>query len=337
MSKFDRETKRNDFFAQRDRQTDALVDLKTGKVFKNLVVLVDCPLCNSKRFSVLFSKNGFDFVRCKKCSLVYVNPQLQEEKMIDYYNDSSLSNDLAIKFIASPKQQEVNRELYNLLYDRAEKAWGKKKLKQKRKVLDIGCSVGLFVKMGQDRGYDALGLELNEKAAQYAEKKFKVKVERKLLHECKFPANSFDIISMFGVIEHLAEPVEVMREVARILKPGGFFVGICPNIDSLVCMTLHEKSRTFSGRIHLSYFSPKTLDELFKKVGLKKSNIETVWTGKDSLLNYFQFLDPFGDEEYSHLPEKFKKFILDKKNFAKIEKKMSELGIGLKLRFMARK
>ena len=107
MSKFDRETKRNDFFAQRDRETDALVDLKTGKVFKNLVVLVDCPLCNSKRFSVLFSKNGFDFVRCKKCSLVYVNPQLQEEKMIDYYNDSSLSNDLAIKFIASPNNLRV--------------------------------------------------------------------------------------------------------------------------------------------------------------------------------------------------------------------------------------
>ena len=144
---------------------------------------------------------------------------------------------------------------------------------------------------------------------------------------------------MFGVIEHLSKPFDVIKEIYRILKPGGVFIGICPNMQSLVCMVLHEESRTFSGRVHLSYFSEKTIRRLYGRSGFKNENIEvnTCYTGEDSLLNYFQFLDPFGDERYDFFPDKFKEFISDGNNKKVLENKMNELGIGLKLRFMAKK
>ena len=209
----------------------------------------------------------------------------------------------------------------------------------KGKILDIGCSIGQFLDMGQKFGYDVLGLELNERAIKYAEENYNVKIEKKLLNECNFPGDSFDIISMFGVIEHLPDPLYVMKDVYRILKPGGAFIGICPNVQSLVCMVLHEQSKTFTGRLHLSYFSEKTLRFLFNKVGFKNDKIEikTKYTGKDSLLNYFQFLDPFGDEEYQYLPDKLREFVLNKDNEKIIEDKMNEFGIGLKLIFIAEK
>ena len=127
------------------------------------------------------------------------------------------------------------------------------------------------------------------------------------------------------------------------VKPTGTIVsealGICPNVQSLVCMTLQEKSRTFTGRLHLSYFSDKTLRYLFEKVGFKNEKVEinTCYTGKHSLINYFQFLDPFGDEVYDFLPEKFREVVLDENKCKELEEKMNELGIGLKLRFLAKK
>lgn len=333
MSTFDKLTKGEPFFIARDKELDQLVDPETGKVYAHLTKKINCLLCQSPIFTVLFTKNGFDYVRCRKCKHVYVNPQLDEKATLSHYDDKSKTTELSYNFISSDKQQEVRGELFRYFFNKIQP-----KIPH-GKILDIGCSIGQFLGMGKALGYDTLGLELNEATAKYAEEKNGIKVERKLLHECNFPDNSFEIVSLFGVIEHLTDPVGVIKDIHRILKPGGMLIGICPNVQSLVCMALHELSRTFTGRLHLSYFSDETLRYLFNNVGFsnEKINIDTCYTGKDSLLNYFQFLDPFGEETTEFLPEKFKKFISQEDNIKMLEEKMNELGIGLKLRFIAEK
>jgi len=333
MSKFDKETKGEKFFEQRDDELNQLIDKSTGKIRADLVEEIDCLLCGGRKYDVLFTKNGFDFVRCLDCSHVYVNPAIKESAIVNQYNEDSKTNDFSFDFLSSEKHLEVRGKLFDGFFE---------KIKDKvptGRVLDIGCSVGHFLKKAQDRGYETLGLELNGKAAQYAEEKNHVKVERKLLHECHFKDNSFDVISMWGVVEHLPHPVEVVSEIYRILRPGGAFIGICPNVQSLVCMVLHEMSRTFTGQLHLSYFSAKTLNQLFVKSGFEsnKIDIDTCYTGKDSLINFFQFLDPFGDEKNDFLPEKFKNFISSEDNLKKLEDNMNELGVGLKLIFIVTK
>lgn len=331
MSKFDKITKRNEFFAARDSELDALIDKSTGKIQPHLVEKINCPLCGCSDYKVVFVKNGFDFVRCSKCTLIYVNPRIKEKEVIKYYNSDVSSNTRAINFLSSPKQQEVDKELYvelfNKIKDRAPNG----------KILDVGCSFGLFLNMAKDLGYEVLGLELNEVAAKYGREKYGITIEPKLLEECDFPDESFDVVAMFGLIEHLFDPVKAVKEVKRILKPGGLFIGRCPNVQAFVFMVLHELGRTFTGRIHLSYFSEKTLKYLFNKTGFTDVELETFITGKDSILNYFQFLDPFGDEQYDFLPDKFREFILDENNFKAIEKKMYELGLGMKFKFIAEK
>ena len=331
MSKFDRETKRNQFFTARDGELDALIDKKTGKIKKRLVEQINCPLCGNLKYKLVFVKNGFDFVRCDKCALVYVNPRMKEKEITKFYDSKADSNTRALDFLSSPLQQKIDKELYIELFNKI------KKRVPSGKVLDIGCSFGNFLKVAKDRGYEELGLELNNMAAEYGRKKLGVNIEAKLLEDCNFPDNSFDIVSMFGVIEHLFEPVKIVKEIKRILRPGGLFIGRCPNVYGFVYMVLHELGRTFTGRVHLTYFSEKTLKYLFKKTGFKRVELETFITGRDSLLNYFQFLYPFGDEEYKYLPDKFRKFILDKKNFKKLENKLYELGLGMKFKFIAEK
>ena len=331
MSAFDKETKRNEFFETRDRELDALIDPQTGKIASHLTGRINCRLCDCPDFTILFTKNGFDFVRCRNCTLVYVNPQMKEKEMMDYYNSEAASNDRALDFLSSPRQQEADRELYRALFEDIRPRVPSGKL------LDVGSSYGFFLKTAREMGYEVQGLELNERAARYAEKNFGVPVRRKLLEECNFPGESFDIVTMFGVIEHLPRPVEVVREVGRILKPGGLFVGRCPNVQGLVCAVLHAEARTFTGRVHINHFSERTLRTLFAKAGFRAATIRTFVSGKDSLLNYLQFLDPFGDESIEFLPERFQEFLRDSEKVKALEEKLFELGLGYKFKFIAEK
>ena len=170
-----------------------------------------------------------------------------------------------------------------------------------------------------------------------AEKNYGIKPQKKLLENCDYPDNSFDVISMIGVVEHLPHPLDTLKIVHRLLQPGGVFIGQVPNVQSLVVMVLHQLSRTFTGRDHLVYYSQKTLHDLFKRVGFSTVETFTQFHGRDSILNYFQLLDPFGAENYDFLPQAFKNWILDPENFKKIENKMHELGLGLKMEFITRK
>lgn len=332
MSTFDKETKRNEFFEARDGELEHLIDPVNGRVRADLTERIPCRLCGHGEYRELFVKNGFSFVRCANCTFVYVNPQLKESAILKYYGDHLPSNDRALAFLSSPRQQEVDRELYDEMF-----ATIASRIRQGR-VLDIGCSFGLFLKTAQDRGYEVQGLELNEKAASYGREKFGIPIEAKLLEECRFPDASFDIVAMFGVIEHLPKPVDVIREIHRILKPGGMFIGRCPNMVSLVCMILRAEARTFTGRVHLSYFSERTLTYLLKeKVGFKDVAIDTFVSGKDSILNYMQFLDPFGDETMEYLPERFRVFLQDPARVEALERAIGDLGLGYKLKFFATK
>lgn len=332
MSVFDKETKRNEFFEERDRELQELVDPMTGRVRDDFTERIVCRLCGHGEYRELFVKNGFSFVRCASCTLVYVNPQLKESAVLRYYGDELASNERALAFLFSPRQQETDHALYEEMFARiAPQIPG-------GRVLDIGCSFGLFLKTAKDRGYDVRGLELNKKAAAYGREVLGIPIAEKLLEECQFPDASFDLVSLFGVIEHLPRPVEVVQEIRRILRPGGMLIGRCPNVASLVCMILRADARTFTGRVHLSYFSEYTLARLLRdEIGFKEVSIDTFVSGKDSLLNYMQFLDPFGDETLKYLPEKFLKFLDDPARVAHIERAIEEWGLGYKLKFFATK
>lgn len=331
MSKFDKDTGRDKFFAQRDAELDTLVDKSTGKVRAELTEPVNCPLCQANDFTVIFTKHGFDFVRCRQCGLVYVNPRIKEEALIQHYNDKDTFNDLAIKFMDSPKQREVNRALYDVFFSKLES------VKLGAKFLDVGCSAGFLLDYARSQGYEVHGLELNEQACEFAAKSYGVYPQKKLLEDCDYSDNSFDVISMIGVVEHLPHPLQTLKIVHRLLKPGGVFIGQVPNVQSLVVMVLHDLSRTFTGRDHLAYYSQQTLQALLAKVGFKKTETFTQFHGRDSVLNYLQFLDPFGDENYDFLPPAFKQWILDPENFKKVDTQLQALGLGLKMEFISHK
>jgi SAM-dependent methyltransferase len=203
-------------------------------------------------------------------------------------------------------------------------------------LLDIGCSIGLFMEIAQRRGFNCVGLELEKIAYEHAIGKG-LNVHRKKLEEAAFSDESFHVITMFGVLEHLPNPKEILIQVRRCLKPGGVVMAIVPNVYSLAAMMLHDKARLFNGRNHLNYFSWKTLPELFDQTGFITQNLDTYLTGLDSILNYIQYSDPNGEPTRKFLPPQIQSVIDNPDPNLNFEQIMYRLNLGLRLRIVATK
>lgn len=101
------------------------------------------------------------------------------------------------------------------------------------RILDVGCATGRFLTALQKRGWTVSGLELNPEVAQRARQELGLDVRVGTLESAKFSESSFDLVTMWDVLEHVCSPMRTMREVQRILRPGGWFVFRVPNPESL--------------------------------------------------------------------------------------------------------
>jgi hypothetical protein len=136
MTSLDRETGRDRYFAAKERELDALLDPDTGMVADGYARLVPCPLCGGEAHERLFVKRGYPIVRCIECSLIFSNPQVREEVVLDEYREGD-SNDLWVDVLTSPRQLELDREKFGEILDELEPFRGDGRL------LDVGTSIGL--------------------------------------------------------------------------------------------------------------------------------------------------------------------------------------------------
>lgn len=141
------------------------------------------------------------------------------------------------------------------------------------RVLDVGCSIGLFVDRARRAGFDAEGIEFSHDAAEHGRKTWGLTIAEGSVHDMGGGANQFDIITMFDVIEHVPNPISDMEAVWKLLKPGGLFLVSTPNIDGL----FPQISLPIADRVdywthaepphHLYQFSVKTLTAMLEKAG----------------------------------------------------------------------
>lgn len=337
-NKFDDKTGRSQFFDNVDKELSVLIDPQTGKIKSNLVERVNCPVCEGEKYEHLFIKQGFDFVRCSNCKLVYINPRLLESETLAYYGEAPKEN--------QDGQQSMSDWL-SVLTNPLNQAWQipyfeeavnilSKYIPATAQILDIGCSIGLFMEIAQKSGFQCLGLEPEPKSRAYALSRG-LNVRPDLFIEAGFPPNSFNAITMFGVLEHLNDPKKMLSDIWDCLMPGGVVMVIVPNVYSLANGTLHAQGRTFTGRNHLSYFSWGTISELFTRSGYEALYLDTCLTGLDAILNYWQFEDPHSGLSLDLLPSKMKNLLQDSNGRRQIEKLILDWDMGLRLRFAAKK
>jgi SAM-dependent methyltransferase len=145
------------------------------------------------------------------------------------------------------------------------------------KLLDVGCSSGAFLGSALQLGYVAEGVEPAPRAAATAQSRG-LKVFNGLLHEARFDTASFDAVSLLEVIEHLKEPLPVLQECARLLRPGGVLLIGTGNTDSWQASAFGPKwdyLQIDRHGGHVSFFNQTSLEMLSKQAGLSVAAIKT--------------------------------------------------------------
>lgn len=145
------------------------------------------------------------------------------------------------------------------------------------RLLDVGCSRGLFVDAASRLGFQAEGVEPAPRIAAAAQAAG-LKVHAGLLEEQHFPEQSFDALTLFEVVEHLKDPRGLLAECRRILKPGGILLLSTGNAASWTVAAMGARWDYFHIALdggHISFFNPASIRRLAAACGFAVERIET--------------------------------------------------------------
>ena len=226
---------------------------------KYLSVHNDCIICANKKRHLWAEFGSYKAVCCDRCGFIWIDPFLNSAGL------KSITRIILVCVLKMSRRRGSVKIQYQIDRDFLETY-----IKQ-GKVLDVGCSGGFFLNVLSDK-FDKYGLELDAEAVNYARKNYAFgrNINNISLEDAPYSDGSFDLVIMRGVIEHLPDPVNALKKVARLLKKGGyFFVAATPNVDSFCAELYREKWNQFHPIRHIFYFSVKTLFRFCLKEGLR--------------------------------------------------------------------
>jgi len=219
-----------------------------------------CNLCGGVRWVVLEERGDTRVVRCA-CGLVFLTPQppksiLKRAYGEDYYRPWE-------------DQGRLRTAIWRRRWQRALALapWS-------RKLLDVGCGTGDFLRLARNSGWDVAGTELSLHAATVAANAG-LPVFTGEIWEAGYPSAHFDLVTCWHVLEHVADPRRFVAEFYRILRPGGYCLLATPNLNDRIfraAYVLARGRRRFlyeenEREVHLFFFSTATLERLFASAG----------------------------------------------------------------------
>jgi len=135
-------------------------------------------------------------------------------------------------------------------------------------MLDVGCGAGAQLVQLRELGWRVVGVDLDTRAVELATRLHHLDVRQGTLEEQRFPSDRFDAVTLSHTIEHVHDPMGLVRECGRVLKPGGRLVVVTPNADSLGHRRLGASWIGLQPPRHLYLFSCGTLRRLAERAGL---------------------------------------------------------------------
>jgi 2-polyprenyl-3-methyl-5-hydroxy-6-metoxy-1,4-benzoquinol methylase len=218
---------------------------------------VACPVCASGVPISSHFKNGADRIRkCPTCSVGFVYPRLSGPELLSQYSQDYFQEK------GYDKLQESG--YVNLQAWRAKMATCLGRVNRLRGaktglLLDVGCGKGWFLEAARERGWQVQGVELCAEVAKRTMERVGTQVYIGNIFDIELPSETFDLVTMFDVIEHLEAPVEALRICYRILKPGGVLAISTPNLRGLGCRLLGAKAFAVWPDEHIFYFGPASM------------------------------------------------------------------------------
>lgn len=254
----------------------------------NYFTKIKCPICKNHDFKVIVeasypsdlsldelkkfycsssdSKLFDQLVECKSCNLIYINPQLKKEIIESAYSEAIDP----LFFAQNNSRIETFKSNFSKILNTYYLGAGPSM------VLDVGCAGGAFPEAANQLGCNVIGVEPSLYLSERARDSYKLDIRSGTLEQNRFEDNTFDIVTLWDVIEHLVDPATVLVEIKRILKPNGIFVVNYPDHGSLACKMLGKKW-PFYLSVHLIYFNTSTITDFMARSGFVVLKQSAYW------------------------------------------------------------
>lgn len=230
-----------------------------------------CPLCGQEGVDQYLRPDGLHIRYCSECSLYFVSPSPTEPELSKYYASYDHSHRNVSQIDGRSLRAQYGKINPNVDY-RFQVISASMPLEMKR-VLDIGFGRAFFLYFLQKRGAKVTGLELDDWALNVATRDLGIEDVRKVALP-EMPQETFDMILMMDLIEHVLHPLSYLTKASAMLNPKGIIAIFTPNAS---CVARDQAPVLFRVDLeHMNYFSASTLNRIARNLDLEIIHMEQV-------------------------------------------------------------
>lgn len=251
-----------------------LVKIDAEAIFhdKSTFEYIPCPACGSNSHEFQFEKLGFQYVQCKKCDTLFVNPRPTFENLMQIYIDSPSTKFWVEEFFLP--MVEARRE--KIFKPRAQYITEKFPHLKAGTIGDIGAGFGIFSEELKKIWHDAniVAIEPSADMANICRDKG-LRVIESPVEDIDESFHKFDLLTSFELFEHLDNPATFLEKILSILNTDGFFYMTTLNGLGFDIQLFWDKSKSVTPPHHLNFFNPNSIRLLLERVGFTVVEITT--------------------------------------------------------------
>jgi SAM-dependent methyltransferase len=199
--------------------------------------IVGCPICGSSeqmpRYALpdlaYYTAGTFHLVTCRACGCLYQSPRPTQTAVKDYYpgdyepHRKAIEEQTGYSALRWLKHMQLRTRCLQV-----------SRLRPTGRLLDVGCSTGLFLnEMRRYGAWELVGVETDALATQYGRERFGLMIHEGQVEDFSWSGAPFDVITLWDVLEHLPNPGAALRRLRDLLAPGGHLIVSVPNLDSV--------------------------------------------------------------------------------------------------------
>ncbi|MFN0073630.1 MAG: class I SAM-dependent methyltransferase [Chloroflexota bacterium] len=228
------------------------------------LVEVPCPACGHESSRSLAREGDFRIVRCQRCRLAYTSPRYKSPQA-HYLGEREA---ILQKYGAILRGEAGHNRDAN--YDEELRAIAR--VRPAGKLLDVGSHCGFFLRRARGLGWSIQGVEPSPNACELAREYYGLEIVQGTLIEADFPSQSFDVVTLVDVFEHIDAPLELLKEVHRIIMPSGVLFIKVPNLVYYLAKyrlagALGLDTEIFDAKEHVVHYSARTLRRTLTAAG----------------------------------------------------------------------
>jgi 2-polyprenyl-3-methyl-5-hydroxy-6-metoxy-1,4-benzoquinol methylase len=227
-----------------------------------------CPLC-SQPARYVFKKSDYQYKRCTSCGTLFVANILDPQQVYPNYSEAyfeanSSKNKVSKERRGYPSYREAEESLINSFDNKLKLIC---RYINHGKLLEVGAAYGTFMSLA-NQYFRCTGLDVSAHAARMAREIYGLEVQQGGIEQkTEFKENTFDVVAMWDVIEHLIQPIEALKEAYRVLKPGGMIFFSTDDANNWLPRLLGSKWWALAAPLHICHFSKKGVEAAFCQAG----------------------------------------------------------------------